>query len=100
MKQFYDEPTKRPPFSLSDHLSVEIQPLKRPTNQKAKFYTISRDSRPTKRLIMRKYLEEVDIKETQNSCNAKVEMLESIINYGQDTLLPLKSKLNVSNDPP
>ena len=52
---------------------------------------------------MRKYLEEVDIKdliETQNSCNAKVEMLESIINYGQDTLLPLKSKLNVSNDPP
>ena len=56
-----------------------------------------------KRLIMRKYLEEVDIKgliETQNSCNAKVEMLESIINYGQDTLLPLKSKLNVSNDLP
>ena len=52
---------------------------------------------------MRKYLEEVDIKgliETQNSCNAKVETLESIINYGQDTLLPLKSKLNVSNDPP
>ena len=34
MKQFYDEPTKRPPFGLSDHLSVEIQPLKRPTNQK------------------------------------------------------------------
>ena len=33
MKQFYDEPTKRPPFGLSDHLSVEIQPLKRPTNQ-------------------------------------------------------------------
>jgi hypothetical protein len=27
-------------------------------------------------------------------------MLESIINYGQDTLLPLKSKLNVSNDLP
>ena len=51
---------------------------------------------------MRKYLEEVDIKgliETQNSCNAKVEMLESIINYAQDTLLPLKSKLSVSNDP-
>jgi hypothetical protein len=44
----------------------------------------------------------MDIKgliETQNSCNAKVEMLESIINYGQDILLPLKSKLNVSNDP-
>jgi hypothetical protein len=103
MKQFYDEPTKRPPFGVFDHLSVEIQPLKRPTNQKPKFYTISRDLRPTKRLIMRKYLEEVDIKgliETQNSCNAKVEMLESIINYGQDTLLPLKSKLNVSNEPP
>ena len=51
---------------------------------------------------MRKYLEELDIKsltETQNSCNAKVEMLESIINYWLDTLLPLKSKLNVSNDP-
>ena len=61
MKMFYDEPTKRPPFGLSDHLSVEIQPLKRPSSQRAKFYTISRDSRPTKRLIMRKYLEEVRI---------------------------------------
>jgi hypothetical protein len=50
---------------------------------------------------MLKYLEEVDIKgliETQNSCNAKVEMLESIINYGQYTLLPLKSKL-IQRDP-
>jgi hypothetical protein len=61
MKMFYDGPTKRPPFGLSYNLSVEIQPLKRPSNQRAKFYTISRDSRPTKRLIMRKYLEEVDI---------------------------------------
>ena len=27
-------------------------------------------------------------------------MFESILNYGLDTLLPLKSKLNISNDPP
>lgn len=103
MKQFYDDPIKRPPFGLSDHLSVEVQPLKRPINQRAKFYTFSRDLRHTKRLIMRKYLEEVDIKsliDTQNSCKTKVEMFESIINYGLDTLLPLKSKLNVFNDPP
>ena len=64
MKQIYDEPTKRPPFGLSDHLSVEIQHLKRPTNQKAKFYTISRDLRPTKRHIK-------GLIETQNSCNAR-----------------------------
>ena len=59
MKQFYDEPIKRPPFSLSDHVSIEVQPLKRSANQTDKFYTISRDLRPTKRLLMRKYLEEV-----------------------------------------
>ena len=103
MKQFYDELSKRPPFGLSDHVSIEVQPLKRSANQTDKFYTISRDLRPTKRLLMRKYLEEVDIQSLINmqpSCKTKVDMFESIINHGLDTLLPLKSKVNISNDPP
>lgn len=57
MKQFYDEPIKRPLFGLSDYLSIEAEPLKRSANQTGKFYTIACDLRPAKRLLMRKYLE-------------------------------------------
>ena len=102
-KQFYDEPIKRPPFGLSDHVSIEVQPLKRSANQTDKFYAISRDLSPTKRLLIRKYLEKVNIQSlinTQPLCKTKVDMFESIINYGLDTLLPLQSKANISNDPP
>ena len=101
-RQFYDEPIKRPPFGPSYHLSIGVQPLKRSANQTGKFYTISRDLRPTKRLLMRKYLEKVNIPSLINmqpSCKAKVDMFETVINYGLDTLLPLQSKANISNDP-
>jgi exonuclease III len=36
MEKFYDSPIKRPPFGLSDHVTVEIQPLKRPKNSGTK----------------------------------------------------------------
>ena len=103
MKQFYDEPIKRPLLGLSDYLSIEVEPLKRSANQTEKFYTISCDLRPAKRLLMRKYLEQFDIQflmNMQHLCKTKVDMFELIINYRVDSLLPLKSKLNISNDPP
>ena len=103
MKDFYDDPIERPPFGLSDHGTVETQPLQRSQIRKPKLCIKSRDLRATKRLAMRKYLEEVDVKsiiDAKRSCERKTQMLESIINFGLDTLLPIKTKIKFSNEPP
>ena len=91
MKQNYDSPIKRPPFGLSDHVTVEVQPPKRPKNSGTKAVVMSRDLRPSKRLAFGKYIEEVNVEywvESADSCDDKTKMLEHIINFGLDFLLP------------
>ena len=56
-----------------------------------------------KHLAMRAYLEAVDVHalvDSKNSCEEKVDMLEKIVNTGMDTLLPMRSKTVVINEPP
>jgi hypothetical protein len=48
-------PIKRPPFGLSNHVTVEVQPLKRSKNSGTKAVVMSRDLRPSKRLAFGKY---------------------------------------------
>ena len=64
MKFFYDSPIKSPPFGLSDHVTVEVQPraLKRPKNSGTKAVVMSSDLRPSKRLAFGKYIEKVNVK--------------------------------------
>jgi hypothetical protein len=101
MKIFYDSPIKRPPFGLSDHVTVEVQPLNRPKNSETKVVVMSRDLQPSKRLAFGKYIEEVNVKywvESVDSCDDKTKMLEHIINF--DFLLPIKKKILINNEPP
>ena len=103
LKPFYNPPFKRPSFGLSDHLSIEVKPKARSQLPKPKFTTKSRDMRPSKRLAMRAYLEEVDVPallDTVYSCEAKVSLLEELIKTGLDTVLPLRSKTVQLNEPP
>ncbi|KAL9988403.1 hypothetical protein ACROYT_G002841 [Oculina patagonica] len=100
---FYEVPIKRPNFGLSDHVTVEVKPLARSDFPKNKIIIKSRDLRTTKRLAIRKYLEEVDLDllvGTKVSCEEKTNTLESVIKLGMDTLLPLRSKKLSVNDPP
>ena len=81
MKVFYDDPIERPPFDLSDHGTVETQPLQGSQIRKPKLCIKSKDLRPTKRLAMRKYLKEVDVKliiNAERSCERKTQMLEQL----------------------
>ena len=83
MKVFYDDPIERPPFGLSDHGTVETQPLQRSQIRKPKLCIKLRDLRPTKRLAMRKYLEEVDEKsiiDAERSCE-RIKDANVGINY-------------------
>ena len=61
LNAFYDVPKKLRPFGLSDHATVEVQPLEMEKLPSQKIVLQSRDLRATKRLAMRICLEEVDV---------------------------------------
>lgn len=50
LSAFYDVPKKLPPFGLSDHYTVEVQPLARRDGPRNKILLKSRDLRTTNRL--------------------------------------------------
>ena len=103
LDQYYQEPEKFSPFSLSDYVSIVIQPRARSKIPKATFKIKSRDTRPSKRFAFRQYLEQVNIQsllDEKESCEDQVTTFESIIKYGLDTLLPVRSKIRFANDPP
>ena len=103
LSAFYDVPKKLPPFGLSNHDTVEVQPLARRDGQRNKILLKSRDLRTTNRLAMRTYLDEVDLSRLvgcKESCEEKTLALETIIKTGLDFILPLKSKTIITNEPP
>lgn len=53
---FYDVPNKLPPFGLSDHDTVAVQPLARQNLPKNKILLKSRDLQATNRMAMRTYI--------------------------------------------
>ena len=58
--------------------------------------------RPSKRVAIRAYLEEVDVPallDSVYSCEEKVSLLEELIKTGLDTVLPLRSKTVQLNEP-
>ena len=103
LSTFYDVPKKLPPFGLSDHDTVEVQPLARRDGPRNKILLKSRDLRTTNRLAMRTYLDEVDLGRLvgcKESGEEKTLALETIIKTGLDFVLPLKSKTIIANEPP
>ena len=67
------------------------------------FTVKSRDLRPSNRLAMSTYLQEVDVPaliSSSNTCTEKVSLLETIVKTGLDIILPVKSKTIHSNEPP
>ena len=82
LQDHYETPTQRPPFGLSDHMSIEVQSKLRMKPNNSTSTIQSRDMRPTKRLVMRIYLESVDLNTILNSadsCEDKTLLLEQII---------------------
>ena len=92
---FYDVPNTLPPLA--------VQPLARQNLPKNKILLKSRDLRATNRMVMRTYLEEVNLVlliGLKESCEEKTRTLETIIKTGMDTLLRPKSKTVIANEPP
>ena len=103
LSTFFDQPTKRAPFGLSDHMSIEINPIARSKIRENTVIVKVRDLRPSSRLAMRQYLEQVDMPgmmDREKSCDEKTLLLETIVNTVMDYILPLRSKKSKANDPP
>ena len=93
----------RPAFGLSDHLSVELQPLARFDQAKAKRRIISRDLRASNKAALSSYLENINIKvlvASNGSCEEKLETLENVIKVGLAVIMPLKARTVVLNEAP
>ena len=103
IKEFYEEPIKRPAFGLSDHASVELQPLSRCKSQPLKRSIITRDQRESYRVALSSYLEKVniaDLVKNKDTCDEKVQLMEEAIISGMDAIMPLKEKSISVNEAP
>lgn len=103
LQDFYNVPDKRPPFGLSDHMTIELKPKTRSQLSKLRLTVKSRDLRPSSRLAMGTYLQQVNVPallNTVDTCAEKVTLFESIVKTGLDLVLPLRSKTIHLNEPP
>ncbi|KAK2552410.1 hypothetical protein P5673_026492 [Acropora cervicornis] len=94
---------KRPPFGLSDHTSIELQPKKKAHVKQPTITIKGRDLRPSKRQAMGNYLDAVNVCTmtcTLETCAEKVSLLELIITTGFDHILPIQSRKVHSTEPP
>ena len=103
LREYYKGPIQRPPHGLSDHMSVEVQPKDRSQLLDSRPTVKTRDLKPSNRLAIRTYLQEVDaytLIGNIHGCAEKVSIFQSIIQHGLDSVLPLRSKAIHSSDPP
>ena len=103
ISEYYQDPIERPPFSLSDHASIELQPKERAHVKQLTITINARDLRPSKRQAMGTYLEAVDVYNMTcalESCAEKVSLLEQIITTVLDRILPIQSRRVHSTEPP
>ena len=103
ISECYQAPIERPPFGLSDHATIELQPKERAHMKQTTITIKARDLRPSKRHAMSSYLEAVDVcamTSALETCVEKVSLLEEIMTTGLDRILPIQSRRVHSTEPP
>ena len=103
ISEYYQAPIERPPFGLSDHATIELQPKERAHMKQTTITIKARDLRPSKRHAMSSYLEAVDVcamTSALETCVEKVSLLEEIMTTGLDRILPIQSRRVHSTEPP
>jgi len=103
LSEYSEDPVKRLAFGLSDHPSIEVQPVYRSKQPKAKQYIFSRDLRPPSKSAMSLYLDLVDVEalvKDKVSCEEKLDIIEKVIVTEINEIMPLKPKTVVANEVP
>ena len=103
ISEYYQAPIERPPFGLSDHATIQLQPKERAQMKQTTITIKARDLRPSKRHAMSSYLEAVDVcamTSALETCVEKVSLLKEIMATGLDRILPIQSRRVHSTEPP
>ena len=102
LEQYYQPPVRLPPFGLSDHFTVFVEPKLRTDHQTNKRIRQSRDLRPSRRAAMGAFVNDFDwsILNQFQTCEEKLNYFQSVISTGMDILLPVKKSSICNNEPP
>ena len=92
-----------PPFGLSDHLVVSLEPkLRGKHNTGSRRSFTRRDTRASRKCELGRYFGSIDwsILDYVQDCESKLQLFQDLVKIGLDAIIPLKTaKLHV-NDPP
>ncbi|PFX15723.1 hypothetical protein AWC38_SpisGene20057 [Stylophora pistillata] len=103
ISEYYQDPIERPPFGLSDHASIELQPKERAHVKQPTITIKTRVLRPSKCQAMGAYLAAMDVNTLTcalKTCAEKVSLLEQIIKTGLDHIRPIQSRRVHFTEPP
>ena len=91
-----------PPFGLSDHKSIVILPKIRQSELPHKRVIVKRDTRPSRKMELGRYLSQVNwsLIENINTCQEKYDFFSRIILTGLNTIMPERAIKVHSNDAP
>ena len=92
-----------PPFGLSDHHTLIVQPLNKTHTSNKKVIRMKRDHRPSRRAEFGRYLCSIDwssINYDQNSCEEMWKFFYDVIFAGLDLLMPVKEIKVSTTDAP
>lgn len=104
ISDYYSTPSRLPPFGLSDHMTVSVNAGIRDKSSKPKYkFITTRDKRPSKKASVDRFLLDVPwsaLFSHNQSCDAKLQILTEIVNYGLNTIMPVRSVKVHENDRP
>ena len=104
MPQLYDKNLLQsfPPFGLSDHSVLLLQPKPRTVQSRSRRSVTRRDTRLSRRHELGRYLSSIDwsFLDSVTGCESKFQLFLDLVKTGLDTIMPLKPvKLHVNDAP-
>ena len=89
-----------PPFGLSDHLVVSLEPKPRSRHNTGSRRSFTRrDTRASRKCELGRYFGSIDwsILDSVQDCESKLQLFQDLVKIGLDTIMPLKTvKLHVN----
>ena len=103
LHEFYNDPSPRPHFGLSDHITVIVSAGARQNKEPLIRSIKARDKRPSNIACLGRFLLKVpweDMLAPYNSSEEKLAVLTDVVNYGINTIMPERSvKVHATDRP-
>ena len=90
MSDHFSSPQSFPPFGLSGHCTVIVQPKRRESNQHTRKSITIRDIRVSKKICLGRYFSNIDwsIVTNQPSCEEKFKAFCEVVDIGMSNIMP------------